>query len=109
MCKAYSYIHWLCEKIYSNEDRCTYNTELRIKHTQIYVRMLSNSYIYKETQQNSNLLIEILTSYLYVYIYIYSRTPIIRTPVCHFNIKGVQINEFVRISELSDKIHYLAS
>ena len=23
--------------------------------------------------------------------------------------KGVQINEFIRISELSDKIHYLAS
>ena len=41
--------------------------------------------------------------------YVYSRTSIIRTPVCHFNVKGVQINEFVRISELSDKIHYLAS
>ena len=40
---------------------------------------------------------------------IYSRTLIIRTPVCHFNINSVQINEFVRISELSDKIHYLAS
>ena len=40
---------------------------------------------------------------------IYSRTSIIRTPVCHFNFKGVQINEFVRISELSDKIHFLAS
>ena len=40
---------------------------------------------------------------------IYSRTSIIRTPVCHFNVKSVQINEFVRISELSDKIHYLAS
>ena len=39
----------------------------------------------------------------------YSRTSIIRTPVCHFNVKGVQINEFVQISELSDKIHYLAS
>ena len=39
----------------------------------------------------------------------YSRTSIIRTPVCHLNVKGVQINEFVRISELSDKIHYLAS
>ena len=25
------------------------------------------------------------------------------------NVKGVQINEFVRISELSDKIHYVAS
>ena len=40
---------------------------------------------------------------------IYSRTSIIRTPVGHFNVKGVQMNEFVRISELSDKIHYLAS
>ena len=42
----------------------------------------------------------------------YSRTSIIiQTPVavCHFNVKGVQISEFVRISELSDKIHYLAS
>ena len=29
--------------------------------------------------------------------------------MCHFNVKGVQISEFVRISELSDKIHYLAS
>ena len=42
-------------------------------------------------------------------IYIYSRTSIIRIPVCHFNVIGVQINEFVWISELSDKIHYLAS
>ena len=31
--------------------------------------------------------------------YIYSRTSIIRTPVCHFNVEGVQI------SELSDKTH----
>ena len=37
----------------------------------------------------------------------YSRTSIIQTPVCHYNAKGVQINEFVRISELSGKIHYL--
>ena len=44
-----------------------------------------------------------------VYIHMYSRTSIIQTPVCHFNVKSVQINEFVRISELSDKIHYLAS
>ena len=34
----------------------------------------------------------------------YSRTSIIRTPVCHFNVKSVQINEFVRMSEISDKI-----
>ena len=34
---------------------------------------------------------------------IYSRTSIIWTPMCHFNIKDVQI------SELSDKIHYLTS
>ena len=47
--------------------------------------------------------------YYYYYIYIYSRTSIIRTPVCHFNVNSVQISEFVRISELSDKIHYLAS
>ena len=39
----------------------------------------------------------------------YSRSSIIRTPVCHFNVKGVQINEIVWISELSNKIHYLAS
>ena len=39
----------------------------------------------------------------------YSRTSIIRTPVCHFNVKGVQVNGFVQISEFSDKIHYLAS
>ena len=42
-------------------------------------------------------------------MYVYSRTLIIQTPVCHFNVKSVQINEFVRISELSDKIHYLVS
>ena len=39
----------------------------------------------------------------------YSRTSIIRTPVCHFNVKGVQINKFVQISELSAKMHYLGS
>ena len=39
----------------------------------------------------------------------YSRNSIIRTPMCDFNVKGVQITEFFRISELSDKIHYLAS
>ena len=33
----------------------------------------------------------------------YSRTSIIRTPMCHFNVEGVQISEFVRISELSNK------
>ena len=43
------------------------------------------------------------------HIYIHSRTSIIRTPVCHFNVKSVQISEYVQISELSDKIHYLAS
>ena len=47
--------------------------------------------------------------YIYIYIYIYSRTSIIRTPVCHLDVKGGQINEFVWISELSDKMHYLAS
>ena len=35
--------------------------------------------------------------------YEYSRTSIIRTPLCHFNVKSVQISEFVQISELSDK------
>ena len=40
---------------------------------------------------------------------LYSRTSIIPTPVCHFNVKGVQINEFACISELSDKIHYVFS
>ena len=45
---------------------------------------------------------------IYIIIYIYSRTLIIQTPVCRFNVKGVRINRFVRISELSDKIHYLA-
>ena len=29
--------------------------------------------------------------------------------MCHFNVKSVQINEFIWISELSDKIHCLAS
>ena len=28
--------------------------------------------------------------------------------MCHFNVKGVQINAFVQITELSDKIDYLA-
>ena len=54
---------------------------------------------------------------MYVYAYVcvhsmdskYSRTSIIWTPVCHFNVKSVQISEFVRISETSGKIHYLAS
>ena len=45
----------------------------------------------------------------YMTICMYSRTSIIRTPVCHFNVKSVQINEFVQMSELSDKIHYLAT
>ena len=40
---------------------------------------------------------------LTIVCYIYSRSLIIRTPVCHFNVKGVQINEIVRISELSNK------
>ena len=39
----------------------------------------------------------------------YSRTLIIGTPVRHFYVKSAQINEFVRMSELSDQIHYLAS
>ena len=47
--------------------------------------------------------------YVCMYICIYSRTSIIQTPMCHLNVKGVQISKFVRISELSDKIHYLAS
>ena len=47
-------------------------------------------------------------TYVYTYIHVftvcmYSRTSIIRTPVCHFNVKGIGISEFVRISELSDK------
>ena len=44
-----------------------------------------------------------------IYIHVYSRTSIIQIPVCHFTVKGVQINEFVWTSELSDKIDYLAS
>ena len=36
-------------------------------------------------------IIEVLL-YIYIYIYIYSRTSIIQTPVCPFNVKGVQIN-----------------
>ena len=50
--------------------------------------------------------------YVCMYICIYNRTSIIQTPnksMCHLNVNGVQISEFVRISELSDKIHYLAS
>ena len=35
--------------------------------------------------------------------YRYSRTSIIRTPMCHFNVKGVQISEFIQINELSNK------
>ena len=34
------------------------------------------------------------------YTVIYSRTLIIQTPVCHSNDKGVQINEFVEISDI---------
>ena len=33
----------------------------------------------------------------------YSRKSIIRTPMCHFNVKSVQISKFIRISELSNK------
>ena len=33
----------------------------------------------------------------------YSRTSIIQTPMCCFNVKGVHISEFVQISELSNK------
>ena len=41
---------------------------------------------------------------------LYSRTSIIQTPMVPLlNVKGVQISEFIWISELSDKIHYLAS
>ena len=47
--------------------------------------------------------------YVYVCMCMYSRTSIIRTPLCHFHVKGVQISEFVQMSELSDKIRYLAS
>ena len=32
-------------------------------------------------------------------LYRYSRTSIIRTPLCHLNHKSVQISEFVQISE----------
>ena len=39
----------------------------------------------------------------------YGRTSIIRILVCHFNVRSVQISKFVQISELSDKIHFLAS
>ena len=33
----------------------------------------------------------------------------VQTPVCYFNVKGVQINEFAWISDLSDKIHFLTT
>ena len=56
------------------------------------------------------MIINILASHAYLSVNtIYSRTSIIQTPLCHFNVKGVQINEFVQVSELSDKMHYLAS
>ena len=29
--------------------------------------------------------------------------------MCHFNVQGFQFSEYAQISELSDKIHYLAS
>ena len=63
----------------------------------------------KQTLSSADLSSLILnyTALLSTLSYIYSRTSIIRTPVCHFNVKSVQINEFVRISELSDKMHYL--
>ena len=47
------------------------------------------------------MILTILVTYRITYkLRMYSRTSIIRTPVCHFNVKGVQISEFVRISEL---------
>ena len=51
----------------------------------------------------------------YLVAELYRMSLIVRTSMCHFNVKGFQINEFVRInefvqiSELSDKICYLAS
>ena len=38
----------------------------------------------------------------------YSKTSIIQAPLCHFNDKGVQRNEFVRISKLSQLFSLLA-
>ena len=47
---------------------------------------------------------------IYIHMHKYSRTAIIWTPMCHVNVKGVQVNEFAWISELSDKnIKCLAS
>ena len=67
-------------------------------HIYIYIYI----YIYTHTHIYIYIYIYIHT-HIYIYIYIYSRTLIIRTPVCHFNVKGVQTNVFVRISELSNK------
>ena len=48
---------------------------------------------------------------MYIYIRIYTVGPRLseHLRMCHFNVKGVQISEFIWISELSDKMHYLAS
>ena len=37
----------------------------------------------------------------------YIRTSIMQTTMHHFNVQGIQINKFVSVSELSDKIHCL--
>ena len=37
---------------------------------------------------------------------LFSRISIIRTPIYHLSVKGVQVSKFARISELSDKIQY---
>ena len=73
-------------------------------HTNLFSEEMFAIFKYFTTTRNAYKI-----QHLYIYVYICSRTSIIRTPVCHFKVKGVQINEFVRISELSDKIHYLAS
>ena len=44
-----------------------------------------------------------------IYIYLYTVGPRLSEHLCATSMLSVQINEFVRISELSDKTHYLAS
>ena len=62
-----------------------------------------------DLKTSARLIIQFYYDNFYLVICKYSRTSITWTPKYHFNVKGIQISEFIRISELIDKMHYLAS
>ena len=58
---------------------CTHHSNTNIV-TYTYTHMYTYTYVQTHT-----------------YTHMYSGTLIIQTPMCHFNVKSVQINEFVQI------------